>query len=518
VKHPFEELEKTGFPCGTFSGLANAPALIACGHFVGGRWLGLGPEAGGGAPQVIESPFTGRPVAALSPATPELVDRAIRDAAHAQRAWGELPIKERTRVLFRFREELFRAKYRIVATKSYESGKTLGEAEAGLLKGVEVLEFALSLQNLDAGQRMEVSRGVFCESRRLPLGVVAGITPFNFPAMVPLWMIPIALALGNAFVWKPSEKVPMTSLLIAEALRAAGLPDGVFTVLQGGRETVEAILDHPEIRAVGFVGSTPVASEVYRRGTRALKRVLALGGAKNPIILLPDAEPEMAAQGIRDSFTGCAGQRCMAASVLLAVEDREGKTQRLIDRIVEKTREVVPGENMGAIISRQQLDFLKVAIGRAVAAGARPLVDGRAFVMSGERAGGFWLGPTILDGVDPGSEAAREELFGPVLSIVRCRDLSHALEIERSGRYGNATSVFTSSGALAEEVARRASSGMIGVNIGVPVPREPFSFGGMRDSKFGVGDITGESSLEFWSQLRKVTVKWSLQKESNWMS
>jgi len=310
----------------------------------------------------------------------------------------------------------------------------------------------------------------------------------------------------------------MTSLLIAEALKTAGLPAGVFTVLQGGKETVDAILDHPEIGAVGFVGSTPIAKEVFKRGSANLKRVLALGGAKNHIVLLPDADPEMSALGIRDSFTGCAGQRCMAASVLLAVEDKEGRTQRLIDRIVERSREVVPGKNMGAIITRQQVDFLKAAITRAEQAGAKVLVDGRKFEMSGDLAGGNWLAPTVIDHVKPGSEAATDELFGPILSIVRCKDLSEALEIEQSGIYGNATSVFTSSGALAEEVARRATSGMVGINIGVPVPREPFSFGGMFESKFGVGDITGESSLGFWSHLKKVTTKWVLQKDANWMS
>jgi len=481
----------------------------ACRHYIGGQW-----KDSLGAKQTIHSPYTGQPMATYVPASPELVNEAILAAHHASKRWGETPIKDRTQIMFRFREELFRNKDRLVATISFESGKTLAEAEAGLMKGVEVLEFALALQNLDSGAKMEVSKGVHCEYRRIPLGVVAGITPFNFPAMVPMWMIPIALTLGNSFVWKPSDKTPMTSLLIAECLKAAGLPDGVFTVLQGGRETVETLLDHPNVAAVGFVGSTAVAKEVYRRGTKNLKRVLALGGAKNHIVLLPDADPEMAAAGIRDSFTGCAGQRCMAASVVLAV----GDTQKIIDRVVAKTREMLPGQGMGAIITKHQVEFLKGAITRAEKEGAKILLDGREAQPGGDYAGGNWLGPTILDQIKPGAEAASQELFGPVLSIIRCKDLSQAMEIEASSEYGNATSVFTSNGALAEEVVRRSTTGMVGVNIGVPVPREPFSFGGIFESKFGSGDITGVNSLNFWSNQRKVTVKWALQKDSNWMS
>jgi malonate-semialdehyde dehydrogenase (acetylating)/methylmalonate-semialdehyde dehydrogenase len=382
------------------------------------------------------------------------------------------------------------------------------------MKGVEVLEFALSLQNLDSGGRMEVSRGVHCEYRRMPLGVVAGITPFNFPAMVPMWMMPIAIALGNAFVWKPSEKVPMTSQLLGECFRSAGLPPGVLTIVQGSAETVNAIIDHPVVRAVGFVGSTAVAKHVYTRATSLGKRALALGGAKNHIVLMPDADPDIAAQGIADSFTGCAGQRCMAASVLLAV----GPVDGIIEKIAARAQGHRCGETMGAIISKQQLDFLDGAISRAQAAGAKVLVDGRKARPAAGLEGGNWLGPTLLDYVPAGSEAARRELFGPILSIVRVHSLEEALSIDASTDYGNATSVFTTSGAVAEEVAHRAQSGMIGVNIGVPVPREPFSFGGTYESKFGQGDITGEPSLDFWSDRKKVTTKWTLPRDGNWMS
>jgi malonate-semialdehyde dehydrogenase (acetylating)/methylmalonate-semialdehyde dehydrogenase len=329
-----------------------------------------------------------------------------------------------------------------------------------------------------------------------------------------MWTIPIAIALGNAYVWKPSEKTPLTSLKIANAFKEAGLPDGILTVLQGGRATVEAILDHPLVKAVGFVGSTAVAKAVFTRGTAHGKRVLALGGAKNHIVLLPDANPELSGVGISDSFTGCAGQRCMAASVLLAVGDVDSHIQK----IVARGSSLKAGDDIGAIITREQVEFLKGAIDRAEKAGAKVLLDGRKMAAPAGFEGGNWIGPTILDHVKPGSEAATVELFGPILSIVRCKDLTQAMEIENSSAYGNACSVFTSSGSMAERVIREASTGMVGVNVGVPVPREPFSFGGVNASKFGQGDITGHSSLDLWSNLKKVTIKWEAQSESNWMS
>lgn len=477
-------------------------------HLISGQWRS---EKG---PFSATSPYTGKPMFELKGADARLIDEAVRGAAAGAKEWGAVPLKERTRILFNLRDQIMKNREELVATISYESGKTLAEAEAGLMKGVEVLEFALSLQNLDAGGRMEVSRGVHCEFRRVPLGVVAGITPFNFPAMVPMWMMPIAIALGNAFVWKPSDKVPMTSHLLGECFVRAGFPSGVLTIIQGGVETVNGIIDHPEVRAIGFVGSTKVAKAVYQRGTAHGKRVLALGGAKNHIILMPDADVEIAAQGIADSFTGCAGQRCMAASVLLAV----GNVDHIVDKIVEKARSYCAGESLGAIITRQQLEFLRQSIDQAVADGAKALVDGRKIKPAAGFENGNWLGPTVLDHVKAGSMAATHELFGPVLSIVRVKSLSEALEIDHTSEYGNATSVFTTSGAVAEEVARTAQSGMIGVNIGVPVPREPFSFGGTFESKFGHGDITGEPSLNFWSDLKKVTTKWTMPKDKTWMS
>lgn len=482
---------------------------VSCDNFIGGKWV-----KGANGSQEVHSPKDGKKIGDFSIPSPAQVDGAIKAASEAQKAWGLLPIKERSKVLFQARNILIREMDAISNLKASECGKTFGEAKAGLMKGIEVLEFALSIQNLDLNGKLEVSRGVSCEYRREPLGVVANITPFNFPAMVPMWTIPIAIALGNAYVWKPSEKTPLTARKIAEAFAEAGLPEGILTVLHGTAETVNAIIDHPLVRAVGFVGSTKVARTIYQRGTQAGKRVLALGGAKNHIILLPDANLELSGPGISDSFTGCAGQRCMAASVLLAV----GEVDAHIERIVKRASSLKIGEELGAIITKAQLEFLHAAIGRAEKEGAKILLDGRKAKAPAGLEGGNWIGPTILDNVKPGSEAAMVELFGPILSIIRTKDISHAIEIENSIEYGNACSVFTSSGPLSERVAREARAGMIGVNVGVPVPREPFSFGGINASKFGHGDITGAHSLDLWSDLKKITVKWEQQNDSNWMS
>ncbi len=478
-------------------------------HLIKGKW-----EAGNSESYSVHSPYSGSIVGEGKGADSSLVDKAVTAANEAQKAWANTPLKERTGVMFKLREILLRDIDKIAKVVSVENGKTLGESKAGIMKGVEVLEYAISLQNLDSGAKMEVSRGVFCEYRREPLGVIANITPFNFPAMVPMWTLPIAITLGNSYVWKPSEKTPLTSLYIGEAFKEAGLPNGVLTILNGGVETVNAIIDHPFVKAIGFVGSSKVAKLVYSRAAALGKRVLALGGAKNHIVLLPDADPEIAGRGISDSFTGCAGQRCMAASVLLAV----GDTQKQIDAIVTRAKSLTLGKDMGAIITKEQVDFLNQAINRAEEAGAKVILDGRDATAPKGFEGGYWLGPTILDGVDPGSEASKVELFGPVISIVRVESISEAMKIENENEYGNACSVFTTNGALAEKVVSSASAGMVGVNIGVPVPREPFSFGGVNHSKFGHGDITGTNSLNFWSDMKKVTTKWESQKDSNWMS
>jgi malonate-semialdehyde dehydrogenase (acetylating)/methylmalonate-semialdehyde dehydrogenase len=483
--------------------------VISCDNFINGEWV----KGEAGSLDIV-SPYNGKKIGHVTVPSANQIKEALRAAEKAQIEWARAPLKERARVLFNFRDVLMREIDAISHLKASESGKTFEEGKAGLMKGIEVLEYALSLQNIDLGGRLEVSRGVSCEYRRIPIGVVANITPFNFPAMVPMWTIPIAIGLGNAYVWKPSDKTPLTSLRIANALKEAGLPAGLMTVLHGSASTVDAIIEAPEVKAIGFVGSTKIAKLVYTKATSLGKRALCMGGAKNHIVLLPDANPELAGVGISDSFTGCAGQRCMAASVLLAV----GEVDKHIEKIVERAKSMTLGPGMGAIITKSQKDFLVEAIGRAEAAGAKILLDGRKATAPAGMEGGNWLGPTVLDQIRPGSEAATVELFGPVISIVRCKDLTEAITVQNTSEYGNACSVFTNSGALADRVSREAKAGMIGINVGVPVPREPFSFGGISASKFGHGDITGEHSLDFWSDVKKVTVKWEKQNDNNWMS
>jgi malonate-semialdehyde dehydrogenase (acetylating)/methylmalonate-semialdehyde dehydrogenase len=484
-------------------------SIITCKNLVGGEWL-TSP-----APhQDVTSPYTGKVIGRVPMSTPAEVERAVQAAAAAAPDWRRVPIKERTQLLFRFRDLVLQHLDRLAHSAAAEAGKTVAEARAGVLKGIEVVEFALSLQNLDDGGALEVSRGVHCEVRREPLGVVAGITPFNFPAMVPMWLFPIAITLGNTFVLKPSEKVPLTPQILGELMISAGYPPGVFTIINGARDTVEALIDHPEIQAVGFVGSTPAAKAVYARASAAGKRALALGGAKNHLIMVPDADPEVTVPGVVDSFTGCAGQRCMAASLLVAV----GDTEALIDKIVERAGQIRLGQDMGALIDRPAVERIRGAVGKAGDDGARVRVDGRKVPAPADYEGGNWVAPSILDRADPAWECATRELFGPVLTIVRVKTLDEALALSERNPYGNATSVFTTNGAVARYVAERAQSGMVGVNIGVPVPREPFSFGGTKASRFGSGDITGRGGVELWTHLKKITTKWAIQPDANWMS
>jgi malonate-semialdehyde dehydrogenase (acetylating)/methylmalonate-semialdehyde dehydrogenase len=462
----------------------------------------------------VVSPYTGRVLGSIPDSGAREVDQVVAGAVDAAESWRRLPIKQRTEPLFRFRALLLARLDELSLSAALECGKTLDEARAGLLKGIEVIEYALSLQNLDLGGSLEVSAGVRCEVRREPLGVVVGITPFNFPAMVPLWLFPIAITLGNAFVLKPSEKVPLTAARLGELMLEAGYPPGVFSVVHGGRAAVDALLEHPDVAAYGFVGSSKVARYVYTRGAALDKRVLALGGAKNTMILAPDAAPELSVPGIVASFTGCAGQRCMAGSLLVAIGDCEA----LIDQIVERAGQLRLGHDMGAIIDGPSVQRLEGAIARGLVEGATLRLDGRRPTPPRGAENGNWIGPTVLDHVAPGTYCAEEELFGPVLSIVRVDTLHDALAIEQKSRYGNATSVFTQSALVARIVSDQATSGMIGVNIGVPVPREPFSFGGTKGSRFGHGDITGAGGVELWTTLKKVTAKWAEVENGSWMS
>ena len=461
----------------------------------------------------VYNPSEGSVISRVPLSSQREVDRAVESARAAFAGWSGTPIKERVQVFYRYKALLERHLDELAALVTEENGKIASEARAEVLKSAELTEFACSLPQIIPGEVLEVSRGVECRIERYPLGVVAAITPFNFPNMVPNWSIPNALALGNCLVLKPSEQVPLSAGRIAELLAEAGLPEGVLQVVNGGREVVEAICDHPGIEAISFVGSTKVAKVVYRRGTATLKRVLALGGAKNHLIVMPDADLEMTAGNVVASMSGCAGQRCMAASVMVAVS----QTDHIIRCMVEHARRMVPGKDIGPVISAESKARIEQYIAEAEAAGAEVLVDGRNTAVPG-REGGYYLGPTIIDRVTPEMRIAREEVFGPVLVIIRSRDVDEALAVENASPYGNAASIFTESGGTARYVMERASAGMVGVNVGVPVPREPFSFGGWNESKFGVGDITGRGSIEFWTKSKKMTTKWNREAGVNWMS
>ncbi|HIB57830.1 MAG TPA: CoA-acylating methylmalonate-semialdehyde dehydrogenase [Candidatus Marinimicrobia bacterium] len=469
--------------------------------------------SGNGQMLEVFSPLNGQVISEVPLSSADVVDEAVTAARGAFPAWSALTLKERVQIFFRYRQLLEKYRTELVALVSEENGKTSAEAAAEVDKSIELTEFATSLPQLCAGEIEIVSRGVECRSERHPLGVVASISPFNFPNMVPNWTIPNALALGNTMILKPSEQVPLSANRIAEILAEAGLPKGVLNVVHGAQAAVEAICDHPGIDAVSFVGSTKVAKIVYQRATSNLKRALCLGGAKNHLIVLPDANEEMTASDVAASMTGCAGQRCMAASAMVAV----GKVDAIIDRLCEETKKIIPGKNLGAIISQQAKERIEGYIAEAEAQGAKILVDGRDATVEGKE-NGYYVGPTVIDFVTPDMKIAKEEVFGPVLAILRTSTLDEAIEIENNSPYGNAASVFTQSGGLAKYVADHASAGMIGVNIGVPVPREPFSFGGWNESKFGTGDITGESSIEFWTKLKKTTTKWNPEARTNWMS
>ncbi len=477
-------------------------------NYIGGAFVDVDAPM-----QDVFNPASGEVISRVPLSRSADVDMAVVAARKAFPGWSTTPIKERAQVFYRYKALLELHADELASLVTEENGKIAAEAKAEVLKSAELCEFACSLPQLIAGEVLEVSRGVECRVERYPVGIVASITPFNFPNMVPNWTIPNALALGNCMILKPSELVPLSARRIAELLAEAGLPPGVLNIVHGGRETVEAICDHIDINAVSFVGSTSVAKIVYRRATSNLKRALCLGGAKNHLIVMPDADQEMTSTNVVASMSGCAGQRCMAASVMVAV----GESDPVIEKMVAFAKTVVPGRTLGPVISREARERIERYIAEAIEAGATLLLDGRNPVVEGG-AGGYYVGPTILDHVRPDMRIAQEEVFGPVLAIVRAGDVDEALEVQNRSSYGNAASVYTESGGVARYFMERASAGMVGVNVGVPVPREPFSFGGWNESKFGTGDITGKPSIEFFTQPKKFTTKWNREAGTNWMS
>ena len=477
-------------------------------NYIGGKFVN-------GVKKMMEviSPLDGVLLSEVPLSTKSDLNDAVEAAQKAFESWSTTPIKERVQIFFRYKTLMEKNLRELGALVQRENGKTLDEAIAEVEKSIELTEYACSMPQLVAGKILEVSRGVECRLDHKPLGVVASIGPFNFPHMVPHWTIPNALVLGNCMILKPSEKVPLSSIRIAEMLKEAGLPDGVFNIVNGDKEIVEAICDHPGIKAVSFVGSTKIAKLVYIRSTSNLKRCLALGGAKNHLIVMPDAHPEMTASNVTASMSGCAGQRCMAASAMVGV----GNIDAIVSKICDEARKIIPGKNLGAVISKESKERIERYIAEAEKAGAKVLVDGRNSKVEGKE-NGFYVGPTVIDFVTPDMAIATEEVFGPLIAIIRANSIEEALSIENNSNYGNAASVFTQSGSIARQVMEKASAGMIGINIGVPVPREPFSFGGWNDSKFGVGDITGDSSIEFWTNLKKTSIKWNPEAKTNWMS
>ncbi|MCK6503404.1 CoA-acylating methylmalonate-semialdehyde dehydrogenase [Myxococcota bacterium] len=478
-------------------------------NLIGGRWVdAVQPH---GTLDVV-NPRHGRAISKVTLSGAADVDAAVQAAKLALPAWRELPLRERAQVFYRLRELLVRDMEALSWLVSHENGKLLAEGRAEVEKAIECVEFGCSLPNLAVGTDLEVSRGVTCEQRYEPLGVVAGVTPFNFPLMVPMWMLPQALIGGNAMILKPSEQTPLSMIALGELFREAGLPDGIFSVVNGGRETVEALCDHPGIQALGFVGSTRVARAVYARACATGKRALCLGGAKNHLIVVPDADPQVTIDNIVASFTGCSGQRCMAAANLVAV----GDVEPIIDGIKRKAAAMAPGADHGAINSLASVERIKGYIDDAEERGATVAVDGRPAIDG--QAAGYWVGATVIDHVRPDMPTAREEIFGPVLSIIRVDTLEQALALENDNPYGNASCVYTTSGEVARRVMGRVEAGMCGVNVGVPVPREPFGFGGWNDSCFGAGNMTGWDGFRFWTRVRKVTTKWALQKDWTWMS
>jgi len=477
-------------------------------HWVGGKpWQGGGRRFGD-----VYDPARGEVAARVRLASGEDVDRAVGAARAAFPAWRETPLARRTRVLFAFRDLLERHRDAVAECITREHGKVQGDARGEVARGLEVVEFACGVPQLLKGEHSEsVSSRVDVHSVRQPLGVVAGITPFNFPAMVPLWMFPLAIACGNSFVLKPSERDPSASLVLAELLARAGLPEGVFNVVQGDREAVDALLHHPDVAAVSFVGSTPVARHVYATGAAQGKRVQALGGAKNHMLVLPDADLDAAADAAVSAGYGSAGERCMAISVVVAVEP---VGEALVARIAERTRRLRVGDGMdpeaemGPLVTREHRDRVAGYVERGVAEGARLVVDGRGLEVAG-RPGGFFLGPCLFDRVEPRMAIYRDEIFGPVLSVVRTRSYEEALALVNQNPYGNGVALFTRDGGAARRFEIDAQVGMLGINVAIPVPVASYSFGGWGSSLFGDTHVYGPEAIHFYTRGKVVTTRWS---------
>jgi malonate-semialdehyde dehydrogenase (acetylating)/methylmalonate-semialdehyde dehydrogenase len=473
---------------------------------VGGRW----EESRSSRSGDVFNPSTGQVIASVPFCTADDVDRTVQAAAAALPAWAETPVVERARVMFRFRELLAGRADELARCLTLEHGKTLAESRASVQRGTEMIEFASGIPSLIMGQTLaNIAANVDCETVRHPVGVCAGITPFNFPVMVPLWMFPIAITCGNTFVLKPSEKVPLSALKLGELLIEAGLPEGVFNIVHGDKECVDALLAHPLVKAISFVGSTRVARSIYEIGTKNGKRVQAAGGAKNHLIIMPDADLDQAVKALQVSAFGCAGERCMAGSLALPVGN---VADRFVEHLCESAAHMKVGPtdsgadvDMGPVITREHRDRVAAYLDIAHQEGASIALDGRTIAPQSD---GFLLGPSVLDRVLPRMRVAREEIFGPVLSVIRVTDLDQAIAIGKSCPYGNGASIFTRSGWAARQFKQHFNAGMIGINIGVPAPMAWFPFTGWNQSFFGDLHIQGTESIHFYTQQKMTMTRW----------
>lgn len=483
-------------------------SLDSCPVWFGGEWSNVNSVP----TTPVHNPSTGDLIAEAPLCTAAHVNQAVEAAATAFPAWMETPPVERARVLFKFKALLEENFDDLVRCNTREHGKTLVESRGDVKRGIEMVEFACGVPSLLMGEVLEnIARGIDCESIRQPLGVCAGITPFNFPCMVPLWMYPVAIACGNTFVLKPSEKVPLTSIKVGKLLEKAGLPKGVLNIVHGGREVVDALLTHPKVKAISFVGSTPVARHIYETGTKHGKRVQSNGGAKNFVLLMPDADVDNSVRGVIEAAFGCAGERCMAGSTAVVVG---GAEKTVLPTLIEATRKIRVGPtdreaqpDMGAVITRQHRDRVLQLIEAGLKEGAKIPADGRG-VKVADAPNGFFVGATILDQVQLGMTVAKEEVFGPVLNVMHMEDLDAAIELANQSPYGNGASIFTRNGKAAREFRHRIQCGMVGINIGVPASMAWFPFNGWNDSFFGDLHMQGKEGVQFFTQLKVTTSRW----------
>jgi malonate-semialdehyde dehydrogenase (acetylating)/methylmalonate-semialdehyde dehydrogenase len=475
------------------------------------NWIGGKPDAAtSGRKGTIHNPATGDVIADVGFASAADVDRAIAAAKAAQHDWRSVPLSGRAEVLFKLRELIVQNRTRIAEFLTRENGKTKTDALGEVARGLENVEFACGIPNLlKGGYTEQASRGVDVYQIRQPLGVVAGITPFNFPAMVPLWMLSNAIACGNAFVLKPSEKVPSASMMIAELAQLAGVPDGVLNLIHGDKVAVDRLLEHPDVKAISFVGSTPVAKAIYEAGTKNGKRVQALGGAKNHMLVLPDADIAMAADAAVSAAYGAAGERCMAISAVLAVGSI---AEPLVAAIRERLLRIKvgpgsePGIEMGPLITREHRDRVAGHLDVAIAEGATLAVDGRKDPATGTS--GFFLGPSLIDNVRPGMRCYDQEIFGPVLSVVRVDSYAEGVRMINENPYGNGTAIFTQNGGAARQFQFDVEVGMVGINVPIPVPVSYYSFGGWKSSLFGDLHMYGPEGVQFYTRAKVVTSRW----------